>query len=251
MTAGLTGTPREQARARAQLRAFVRRNVRRGPESIPGVVAAIRHGETPRLGSRLVLSETAEEGVTIRELSDGASDALLVTLSGNPMRLRDRGAVTLEVAGGERALRLEPARVSGDEVVFEIPVDPALRSALPRLGLQFRARGGRKKWDNGGLGFGRDIQWRLASPLVHAELAAVARARGGKRAGVKPSTLRAVASAPYVQRGAPLAFGNVRRASWQNRLERYRVLRPPAQRPKAARPRTASPGVGPAARTRR
>ena len=235
MTAGLSGTPRERARAQAAIRAYVRRNVRRGPESIPGTVAALRHDQLPRLGRQLVLSETSEEGVTIRELSDGAEDSLQVTLSRDRMRVRDPGSISLVVSGPDRELRLEPTRVSDEAVVFEVPVDAGLREALPRLDLRFRARRGRTGWDNGGFGFGRDVQWRLASPLVHAELAAIASARGQRRAGVTPSTVRAVAAPPYAQRGAPLAFGNVRRASWQNHTDRYRVLRRVPSR-RAARP---------------
>ena len=237
MTDGLTGSPRERARAQAALRAFVRRNVRRGPDSIPATVAAIRHDQLPRLGGRLVLSATSEENVTIRELSDGVSDSLLVTLSGNPMRVRDQGAIALVLSGPERPLRFEPTRVSGDEVVYQIPLDPALRAALPQLSLAFRAGSrGRKRWDNGGFGFGRDLQWRLASPLIHTELAAVAAARGQRRAGVTPSAVRAVAAPPYRQRGAPLAFGNLRRSSWQNHADRYRVVRSGPTRRPSARP---------------
>ena len=184
-----------RARLGGEVQRMWRESIRKGPESPAGVALRIRNAGAPNF---LVLSTVEEEGVQIRETSDGVHDTLRFAIAENPMGLADPSAIELRVSlreGHEEVLR--PKRVLGDEIVFELPVDRAPERIIARFQstAERTAAGTPKTWDLDGLGFGQGHQPVLASLAVDAELAAYAARKGLLRWKTSPAHRNAARSA--------------------------------------------------------
>jgi hypothetical protein len=139
----------------------------------------------------MLLATHAENGVRIDEVSDGAHDAIRVSVVADA--LGDAGSPEMKIQLGDgRAQVVKASARTSEEVTFEVPVTSAPRS----LRVEFETRGhfGFKqvgRFDNGGRGFGGGIEPLVGSPMVDAELAAFAERHGSSRAGSTAARLLA------------------------------------------------------------
>ncbi|MCA9600709.1 MAG: hypothetical protein R3A78_07995 [Polyangiales bacterium] len=174
-------------RIEAELRAWVRGNVRRGP-SMPDAVADGIFRRTPGRfdGDTAVLRDVREGGVRIRELSNGEHDWIEVRgefgVVPEGWHLRYRGGV--DVASHDVA----PIRGS-DGVRFRIP----LRDGVESFEFEFvdPARPGTTR-SRDGVPFGRNLARISSDPAVDGALAEWAESRGLVRRST-PEVRRALA----------------------------------------------------------
>ena len=167
-------------RIRAEMRTYLRGQVRRGPESAAGVAVRLRRGELEKEGNFVKLSAHEESLVLIEEMSDGVHDKIRVTLRNDPMKTNDPSRIEMAFTtnaerGGAWPL-MHPTRVDGGDAVFEIAVTPEMRAELGRSDLQanFRDPKTSSRFDNYGWSFGKGAKYVLGAPMIDAELAQVA-----------------------------------------------------------------------------
>lgn len=178
-------------RLRADMRALLRKNKRRGPEAPHSVAQAIRHDTVTRdEDGRLELARVEENGVLLQELSDGARDLVRVAIATNPMALDDVADTRLRYTlDGETFHEATPVRTNGDEAVFEVPLD-----ARPDVieASFFSASDPAIVFDQDGAGFGGGHRPVLGSARVDAELAAFARRHALRRERTPDAVRKAV-----------------------------------------------------------
>lgn len=188
---GLENKRVDRIRVQAEMLALVRANVRTGESSPPAIAMRLRHGQiAPREGEFLMIKGELENGVRLEEWSDGSDDGLRVTVESNPLALADPSRYRLRLRWPDgREEDRAPPRVDGDQPIFPLRLD-VLRSGatLSIIDADDPAR----RWDNGGLGFGRGWQLALDAPLVRAELARYAKAHGRSRADTTEAAQKAV-----------------------------------------------------------
>ncbi len=188
--ADLVGSGRE-AEANTMMLHAIRKNLRKGPSSAHEVAMALRHQRlTPDAEGWLTLSSQVEGPVRFEEQSNGGGDRIRVVLDGEHRQYR------MNLGPSEHAWRLDvtPSSVGGGKTVFEVPLKPG----EPVDSLRFGFVWGENQFLDAGGGtlFGQEWKPVLASKLLQAELASVAKANGAVREGTDPSMLAAVSGAP-------------------------------------------------------
>ena len=159
-------------RIRAEFYALVRANARRGPESAAAVSDRLRKNTIASEDGWLKLASERENGVTIDELSNGSEDRVHVTLAA-ASDLGEPGRYRLRYRFGSGAWQWKDAdTASKDAASFALPLADA---NAPFEAYFVDSQNGDRRWDNGGLNFGKGLEFKLSSPLVTAELAAWAR----------------------------------------------------------------------------
>jgi hypothetical protein len=174
-------------RIRAEFHALVRANARRGPTSAAAVSDRIRKNAIASEDGWLKLASDRENGVTIDELSNGSEDRVTVTLAGSSA-LGAPGRYRMRYRFGSGAWQWKDAdAASKDAASFSVPLADA---NAPFEAYFVDAQNGDRRWDNGGLNFGKGLEFKLSSPLVTSELAAWARRNGIDRTST-PAAWRA------------------------------------------------------------
>ena len=201
-------------RIRAELRSYLRNQVRRGPESAGGVAIRLRRGELEKEGNFVKLSAHEEGAVLIEEMSDGIHDWIRVTLRGDPMRTNDPGRIEMAFTTNSTRnwlwAQVRPTRTPNGDAVFEVEVTDGMRADLATTDFQanFRDTGSDKRFDNYGWSFGRGARYVLGASNVDAELAQLAHvaheAKIVDRERSTPNAVRqAVAARPLVPTKTP------------------------------------------------
>jgi hypothetical protein len=181
-------------RVAAELNALVRASDRRGPESALGVARDFRSGAARRGrmvdAEHIALARAVEGGVRIEEQSDGVAESVRVSLAGNPLQLGDPRRYRMRYTDdGVTWQEASPLLYSGREVVYQVP----LQGKSSRFEVSFFDAGDpKRRYDNGGAGFGKGLSLLSRSPLVDAHLGLWAARRGLTRPGTKPDRVRAV-----------------------------------------------------------
>ncbi|MCA9664377.1 MAG: hypothetical protein KC503_02280 [Myxococcales bacterium] len=183
-------------RIRAEIDAKVRRTNIIGEGTALVVAQRLAEGrvktvERPGLGKMALLSTYKENGVAVRQLSNGNKDVIEVRLAGNPLGQRDlRGyRMHYDTTGADKGwLDAKPSRVEGDEIVFEVDVSHVPKGKLRRFELAFfhEGAGGKKgTWaNNHGLNFGNSVPVVFHDKNVQAALSLYAGRHNLTREGV-------------------------------------------------------------------
>jgi len=183
---------------RADLNAFRRNNVVHGKGSAVYAASRLMAGKARKTSDGLVvLSSHRENGVSIKEVSDGKKDFIRVSIAGDPLKLADAGRYKMRVKLGNGQWQdVTPTKVTGDKASFDLHV---ISTSAPQ-GIQAAFYDGRGQvkgwWNNSGRDFGRNIRLVLGNDNVQTALAVEAQRRGGQRSGMK-SSLQAVAQSLF------------------------------------------------------
>jgi len=183
---------------RADLHAFRRKNVLLGPGSSVYAANRVIAGKAPRTGDGyMVLTRHHENGVSIKEVSNGQQDKIRVSIAGDPLKLGELGRYRMHFSVGGEWRDLSPVQVEGGKAVFEVPVTPG-QAPGSILAAFFDAhnRDGRW-WNNSGRNFGTNVKLVLGSEDVQTALHLAARRRGVTRGGRIRSSLKAVSLGLY------------------------------------------------------
>ena len=172
---------------RAEIETF-RRSYRYLGEGTPYTVAQQLAANQPLPKQRngmTLLAETKENGVAIRQLSDGRRDTIEVELVGNPLGLRNLSQYRMhyDTRGAETGWSDVKPRVNGDALVFEIDVTGKPKAELKRFVAAFFAPGeSGTRWENNfGFNWGTHMPVLFADRNVDAALGLLAKRNGKER----------------------------------------------------------------------
>ncbi|MEA1992101.1 MAG: protein adenylyltransferase SelO family protein [Thermodesulfobacteriota bacterium] len=235
---------------RADLRAYLRKRTMLGPGSALWAASAIQTRTAPRTSDgRLILSSHSENGVLIQEVSNGARDAILIRLDGNPLRLQPLSRYGLRFRLGRHAWKeMSPTIVGGGRVVFEIPLPSRVPSTI-LVAFFDQYQRDRAQWDNNGYFFGRGVPLVLSSESVRMALGIEAMTRGLARPlrrslhSVAFVVYRTLRSETY-RKSSSAAEGVTQRrtTSWKKRKKQIQQVKEPEVFPIQCR--RSNPGSG-------
>ena len=181
---------------RADLHAYRRRQVVLGEGSSVYAASKIMSGKVARTkGGLMVVNQHRENGVAIKEVSNGAKDMIQISVAGNPLGLGNAGQYRMHFSVGGDWKDLPPTKVENGKAIFEIPVEPGKKAPKTIQAAFFDGNNRNGKWlNNSGRNYGTNVNLVLGSDTVQTALSVAARRAGVQRNVRMRSSLRAVAS---------------------------------------------------------
>jgi hypothetical protein len=166
--------------ARAESAAFRRGYNFLGEGAAYRVAQNVASGRVKSQANMAILSEHKENGVAIRQLSNGKKDVIQVELADNPLNSKmGKYSMRYKLANGQWS-EISGRNVDKSTVVFEVDVTDKNAADLKAFKANFKANG--HVAENFGFGWGSEMPVVFADQNVRASLGLLAKRNGLKRA---------------------------------------------------------------------